>query len=155
MKTDQTGWMLRLIWVFAGCTCHFVGFVVWWLIFLTIAVLMLTSYEPAQNKTIKMSCARSKDPDQSVHPPSLTRDYAMCSIGSLGIKVSAFDSEDCSVWANAQADLSLRWLHRSFCWFCPAQADIESYQIMFQHYLQMPVTGSGFILRIFFPHKRF
>ena len=24
---DQTGWMPRLIWVFAGSTCHFVGFV--------------------------------------------------------------------------------------------------------------------------------
>ena len=30
---DQTGWMPRLIWVFAGCTCHFVGFVMRWLIF--------------------------------------------------------------------------------------------------------------------------
>ena len=30
--SDQTGWMPRLIWVFAGCTCHFVGFVVRWLI---------------------------------------------------------------------------------------------------------------------------
>ena len=29
------------------------------------------------------------------------------------------DSEDSeSAWANAQADLSLRWAHRSFCWFC-------------------------------------
>ena len=27
-KTDQTGWMPRLIWVFTGHTCHFVGFVV-------------------------------------------------------------------------------------------------------------------------------
>ena len=26
--SDQTGWMPRLIWVFAGHTCHFVGFVV-------------------------------------------------------------------------------------------------------------------------------
>ena len=26
--SDQTGRMPRLIWVFAGCTCHFVGFVV-------------------------------------------------------------------------------------------------------------------------------
>ena len=26
-KTDQTGWMPGLIWVFAGRTCHFVGFV--------------------------------------------------------------------------------------------------------------------------------
>ena len=25
--SDQTGQMPRLIWVFAGCTCHFVGFV--------------------------------------------------------------------------------------------------------------------------------
>ena len=31
-KTDQTGQMPRLIWVFAGCTCHFVGFVIQWLI---------------------------------------------------------------------------------------------------------------------------
>ena len=30
--TGQTGQMLRLIWVFAGCTCHFVGFVMCWLI---------------------------------------------------------------------------------------------------------------------------
>ena len=31
--SDQTGWMSRLIWVFAGRT-HFVGFVVSWLIYL-------------------------------------------------------------------------------------------------------------------------
>ena len=31
--SDQTGRMPRLIWVFAGCTCHFVGFVVRQLIF--------------------------------------------------------------------------------------------------------------------------
>ena len=30
--SDQTGRMHRLIWVFAGRTCHYVGFVVWWLI---------------------------------------------------------------------------------------------------------------------------
>ena len=29
--SNQTGWMPRLIWVFAGRTCHFVGFVMWWL----------------------------------------------------------------------------------------------------------------------------
>ena len=38
--SDQTGWMPRLIWVFAGCTCHSVGFVMrqlicssygWWM----------------------------------------------------------------------------------------------------------------------------
>ena len=31
-KTDQTGWMPRLIRVFAGHTRHFVGFVMLWLI---------------------------------------------------------------------------------------------------------------------------
>ena len=29
--SGQTGWMARLIWVFAGRTCHFLGFVVRWL----------------------------------------------------------------------------------------------------------------------------
>ena len=27
-----------------------------------------------------------------------------------------------SDWADAQADLSLRWAHKSFCWFCHAVA---------------------------------
>ena len=31
--SDQTGWIPRLIWVFAGRTYHFVGFVMRWLIF--------------------------------------------------------------------------------------------------------------------------
>ena len=31
--SDQTGWMPRLIWVFARCTCHFVGFVTIWLVY--------------------------------------------------------------------------------------------------------------------------
>ena len=30
-KTDQSGWMLRLIWAFAGRTGHFVDFVMLWL----------------------------------------------------------------------------------------------------------------------------
>ena len=32
--TDQTGQMPRLIWIFAGCTRHFVGFVMRWLNYL-------------------------------------------------------------------------------------------------------------------------
>ena len=31
--SDQTGWMPRLIWVFAGHTDHFIGFVMRWLIY--------------------------------------------------------------------------------------------------------------------------
>ena len=29
-----------------------------------------------------------------------------------------------SVWADAQADLSLRWAHMSFCWFCHEVAQL-------------------------------
>ena len=36
-------------------------------------------------------------------------------IGSLSTHWA--HSEDWSDWADAQADLSLRWAHRSFCWF--------------------------------------
>ena len=39
--SDQTGWMPRLIWVFAGHTCHFVGFV----------MQQLKSFEPEYSKT--------------------------------------------------------------------------------------------------------
>ena len=34
------------------------------------------------------------------------------------------DSEDWSDWADAQADLSLRWAHMPFCWFCPEAAQM-------------------------------
>ena len=35
------------------------------------------------------------------------------------------DSEDSDLdWADAQADLSLRWAQRSFCWFCHEAAQI-------------------------------
>ena len=33
-------------------------------------------------------------------------------------------SKDWSDWADAQADLSLCWAHRSFCWFCHEVAQI-------------------------------
>ena len=34
------------------------------------------------------------------------------------------DSEEWSDWADAQADLSLRWAHMLFCWFCHEMAQI-------------------------------
>ena len=36
------------------------------------------------------------------------------------------DSEDWSNWMDAQADLSLRWVHKPFCWFCHEGAQIWS-----------------------------
>ena len=37
--------------------------------------------EQPHDKTNKMACAPSEDSDQSGHPPSLIRDFAMRSIG--------------------------------------------------------------------------
>ena len=34
-------------------------------------------------------------------------------------------SEDWSDWADAQADLSLRWAHMPFCWFCHDAAQMK------------------------------
>ena len=34
------------------------------------------------------------------------------------------DSEDSSVWADAQADLCLRWAQWPFCWVCHAAAHV-------------------------------
>ena len=49
-----------------------------------------------------MTCVPSEDSDKPGHPPSLIRVFAVHSM--------------------AHADLSLCWAHRSFCWFCHAQA---------------------------------
>ena len=35
------------------------------------------------------------------------------------------DSEDWSDWANAHANLCLRWAHMPFCWFCRAAAQMK------------------------------
>ena len=40
VKTDQTGWMHRLLFVFAGHTGHFIGFVMRWLSY-TIIILSI------------------------------------------------------------------------------------------------------------------
>ena len=35
-------------------------------------------------------------------------------------------SEDWSDWADAQADLNLRWVHMPFCWFCHEAAQMSN-----------------------------
>ena len=72
-----------------------------------------------KNKT-KSDCAPSEDSDQSGHPPSLIRVFAvrMKKHWILSYPLSA----QRRFWADAQTDLSLRWAHMSFCWFCRAAA---------------------------------
>ena len=76
-------------------------------------------YEPPHDKTNKMICAPSEDSEQPGHPPSLIRVIAVrmkkhCILSYPSSALGRLWSD----WADAQADLSLHWAHRSFCWFC-------------------------------------
>ena len=70
------------------------------------------TYEPPHDKTNKMACAPSEDSDQPGHPPSLIRVFAV-----RMKKPWIFSYPLCtqwrlwSDWADAQADLILRWVH--------------------------------------------
>ena len=92
-------------------------------------------FEPPHDKTNTMACAPSEDSDQPGHPPSLTRVFAVRSMGSKSYQslIRVFDVRMkthwvpyyplsalrrlWSDWADAQADLNLRWAHRHFVGF--------------------------------------
>ena len=76
------------------------------------------SYEPPHDKTNKMTCAPSEDSDKPGHPPSLVRVFSvrMKKVLFLSYPLSA-QRRLGSDWADAQADLSLRWAHRHFLGF--------------------------------------
>ena len=71
------------------------------------------------DKTNKLTCVPSEDSDQPVHPPSLIRVFTVCMkkpwVFSYPLSAPRRLWSD---WADAQADLSLSWAHRTFCWFC-------------------------------------
>ena len=58
--SDQTGWMPRLIWVFTGCTCHFVSFVMRRLILLLMRILSAFAFGFAIS--YRLVCALSSEP---------------------------------------------------------------------------------------------
>ena len=41
------------------------------------------------------------------------------------------DSDDWSDWADAQADLNLRWAHMPFCWFCHALVHLHFFYTLY------------------------
>ena len=74
--------------------------------------------EPRHDKTNKMICAPSEDSDQPGHPPSLIR------VSAVRLKQNWVLSYPLSAqrrlwsdWADAQADLSLRWAQSHFVGF--------------------------------------
>ena len=63
-------------------------------------------------------CAPSEDSDMPGHPPSLISVSAVRSVGSWGSSVSSCGQRRLwSDWADAQADLSLRWAQSHFVGF--------------------------------------
>ena len=85
----------------------------------------METIEPPHDKPNKMACAPSEDSDQPGHPPSLIRVSSVRSMGSWGPKLSSCGQRRCwSDWMDAQADLSLRWAHMPFCWFCHVAAQL-------------------------------
>ena len=60
---------------------------------------------------------------QGIHPVwSESSLSAWRKLGSLATHWA--HSEDWSDWADAQADLSLRWAHMPHCWFCHVAAQL-------------------------------
>ena len=75
-------------------------------------------FEPSHDKTNKMTFVPSEDSDQPGRPPNLIRVFAVRSMGSLGPNFASGGQRRLrSDWADVQVNLSLRWAHRSFCWF--------------------------------------
>ena len=90
-----------------------------------ILILHKIIIEPPHDKTNKMVCADSEDSDQPWHPPSLIRVFSvrMKKAWVISYLLSA-RRRPWSDWLDAQADLILRWVHSSFCWFCHAVAHV-------------------------------
>ena len=64
------------------------------------------------DKTNKMTCTPSEDSDQPGHPPCLTRVFTVRLKDSQGPNAfSGGQRRLWSDWADAQADLNLRWAH--------------------------------------------
>ena len=76
-------------------------------------------YVPA-HRTNKMSCVPSKDSVQPVRPPrliSLRCEESLVLSYSLSLRLRFLSN-----LTDAQADLTLRWSHKSYCRFCRALA---------------------------------
>ena len=76
-------------------------------------VIWAASWQNQQN-----DCAHSEDLDQPGHLPSLISVFAMCWMGSSGSNLSSnVHRRLWSDWADAKADLRLRWAHTHFVGF--------------------------------------
>ena len=79
-------------------------------------LIVSDTYELHHDKSNQIACAPSKDSDQPGHPPSLIRVFAvrMKKAWVLSYPLSASE----------EYDPSLRWGHKSVCWFCHVVAHV-------------------------------
>ena len=84
----------------------------------------INTYEPPHDKTNKMT----------VHPAKTQISRRVWSESSLCAqwvaKGPSFLHEDSEDWDD-QADLSLRWAHQPFCWFCHVAAHMQNGKVVF------------------------
>ena len=99
-------------------------------------------YEPSRDKTNKVACAPSEDSDQPGHPPSLIRVFAvsMKKAWVLSYPLSA-QRRLWSDWADAQADLSLRWAHSHIVGFVTRRLLLSMFTVL----LVVNVSLIGFV----------
>ena len=83
-------------------------------------------------------CAPSEDSDQPWHPSSLIRVFTVCMKKAwvLSYPLSA-QRKLWSDWVDTQADLSLRWAHMPFCWFCYDAAHFAYKPVSLPNWLHM------------------
>ena len=83
-------------------------------------------------KPTKMVCVSSEDSDQpgrislGIRPVWSVLAVRMKKSWVLSYPLSA-QGRHWSAWADAQGDLSLRWAHMPFCWFCHEAAHINQF----------------------------
>ena len=77
---------------------------------------LLSPIVPAHNKTYSKTWSPSKDSDKPVPPYSMATVFVYLSLDSPEAVDGAYDQRrPWSDYANAEADLSLRWSHKSYC----------------------------------------
>ena len=86
------------------------------------------------DKTNKMTCTPSEDPDQPGHLPSLIWVFPVCMHKRWVFSYSLSTQQ--RLWSDWANDLSLRWAHRSFCWFCNFVAHFSSVHQRSWYFLQ-------------------
>ena len=91
-------------------------------------MLWILIWRLGQRKTNKMACTPSDGLDQPMHLPSLIRVFAV-HMKNAWILSYSFSAQQrfWSAWADAQADLSLRWAHIHLVGFIWGGSNVKTY----------------------------